>query len=980
MCQHGMKEKIEESSPALNDVVGNQLQDSQLQDSQLQNMDPLNIGQQNIGQLNMGQLNMDPLDNPQVSPLHRHVQILKKEQQLLQQANEEYSPFNVKDQVAKFIHPRIDAKNDKWKRDQVVQVRRLSVKDMAEAYSLTGFKFTDSAEKRSKMLLDAVIRCKLQTEFKKKIQFVTQNNQKEEGDREKMNLGVVNCSLKDAMKMSNEKIVNIYGAKCLNPLVAEYFVVRCNLMKNPFFSVMPIDELKKTPRNELLKKLNKEYSLNKKDRLYIVALYEDLIRLQVLESRANEVKKKEPQNPPVFITAKEIKSNRSYETKIDNEIDSYIHLTDAEKDARKEAVNRVMTAGTLWTDRSQAEMDGVSRAKTEGARAILAWMYRNCGVGKEDSKEAFVYTLTQAKPKQLLFMLYLIENGLTKSPNAECFDVALKNYIPDPTAKAFKKKPDWTAISQASNFVMNCKEFNVFLKNETEEKSLNETINNYGGLEGGVQNAEKTKALAKLAVAQIRKLVAMYNAAGLASDMPADLIADPTLKQHVMDTVRQFQRVCNELKKLGGDGEPGQGAGANPLQRDKAPGLENKKTEQKTAKNADEIVSYVKAGQDISKGFIKIYGDVAAFSSDLPYMVSTGGLSILFGVYGFAMKLIDLFSADTKSLSGVEIASQKINLSGGVLKGGADVIKGAADIYKTVTDFDPSKYATFGDLIATKAGGLQFAAGTISLVAGGLQTGAGIIDLKQASNSKQHLNKAMNHLQNKTSQDKTEMEGRLEELTRAEEKQKLLKELQREEMENLIKHRVDVTKNKKNSALVNMTGGILTMAGGALTMTGLLAPLGGLMSIAGSAISIGLGIIGARIDRNRAICDAVDEGLKLPLLLRKVVDHFKLKNLSKSQGIQLTDRIRQEALAELHYANYKVCYLDMCKRSTSLLYNKVLIKPTDNKDYPKTEEYKMYYEMIMSLGFKRIKRATDQFDTNYPTPEMIYSKLTQGVA
>jgi hypothetical protein len=962
-----MKEKIEESSPALNEVMGNQLQDSQLQ-----SMDPLNIGQQNIGQLNMGQLNMDRPDNPQVSPLHRHVQILKKEQQLLQQANEEYSPFNVKDQVAKYIHPRINADN-KWKRNQVLQVRQLSINDMSKAYSLTGFKFTDSAEKRSKMLLDAICRYKIQTSFKKKIQLVTQN--------EKKDFGYVNYSLKDAMKLSDEKIVNDYGAKYLDPLVAEYVEVRCNLMKNPFFSVMPIDELKKTPRSELLKKLNKEYSLNEASRAFIVALYEDLIRLQLLESRANEVKKKKPQNPPEVITQKEIKSNRSYKTKIDNEIDSYIHLTDEERAARKEAVNSVMTAGTLWGDRSPAEMDGVSLAKIEGARAILAWMYRNCGAGKEQSKEPFVYTLTQAKPKQLLFMLYLIENGLTKSPNAECFDVALNDYIPDPTAKAFKNKPDWTAISQASNFVMNCKEFNVFLKNDTEEKSLNQTINNYGGLEGDVQNPEKIKAVAKLAVVQVRKLVAMYNAAGLSSDMPANLIADPILKQHVLDTVRQFQRVCNELKKLGGDGEPGQGAGANPIQRDKAPGLENKKTELKTSKNADEIISYVKAGQDIPRSFIKIIGsDVAEFSGKLPYAVSTGGLSILFGAYGLAVKLIDLFSADTKSLSGVEIASQKINLSGGVLKSGADVIKGATDIYKTATGFDPSKFANFGEFIASKGGGLQFGAGTISLVAGGLQTGAGIIDLKQASNSKKHLNNAMNHLQNKTEQDKMEVDGRQEKLTRAEKKQKLQKELQRKEMENLIKHRVDVTKNKKNSAMINMTGGILTMAGGALTMTGLLAPLGGLLSIAGSAISIGLGIIGARIDRNRAICDAVDEGLKLPLLVRKVADRFKINHISGSQGIQLTDRIRQEALAELHYANYKVCYLDMCKRSTMFLYNKVLIKPTTDKAYPKTEEYKMYYEMIMSLGFKRIKRANDQFDTDYPTPEMIYSKLTQGVA
>ncbi len=969
MC-NGMKEKIEESSSTMlqnnllqsssSPLQNSLLQSSMLQDSRLQN-DQQNIRQQNV---------------PQVRTLKQHIQDLKNEQILLQQAHEEYSPYNVEDQIAKYIHPRLEEKK-RWDRGKVLQVKRLSVADMVQAYSMTGFKLTDSAEKRSMMYFDAIDRYKLQTKFKKRTEFVAQNDQ-----MDKKNLGYVNCSMKDAMKLSYEEIADNYGAQYTDPDVAKYIEIRCNLMKNPFFSIMPVDELKKTPRRELLEKLDKEYSRNDAKRGAIVALYEDLIKLQLLEKQANAVERKKPQNPPVAITQKEVKNNKSYNTKIDNAIDSYNHLTEEVKEARKKAVRSVMTEGDLWADREPADMNGVSAAQTEGARAILAWMYQNCGAGKEGSKEAFVYTLTRAKPKQLLFMLYLVENGMSASPDSECFDNALKNYIPDPNAKVFKKKPNWTAISQAEVFVRNCEEFNVFLECEKEEQAISKTLEKYDDLEDEGQEPpeEKTEALGRMAAVLVRKLAAMYNAAGLSPDMPVDLISDPTLKQHVNFTIEEFKRLGQQLQAV--LNRNGEGAGADPIETKKSSESDKKK------KFADEISSYVKAGQEIPKSFIKILGsDVAEFSKALPYAIATGGLSAIFGLYGLISKAIDLRNFKTDGLKGVEILSKRMDLSGGILKGGGDIIKGATDIYKQAVGFNPNNYTTFKELFSTGAGRLQLAAGTISIVAGGLQTGSGMIDMKQASNSQKHLNNAKAHLNNKKSQDKRNDEGRLEEeelsedQIRQRELRKKQKELQRKEIKSLITHRETVTKNKKNSAMVNMAGGILTMAGGALTMTGLLAPLGGLLSIAGSAISIGLGMINARIERNWAIMDAVDAGLKLPDAVRLVISRFKLKPTS-DELLQLIDRVRQEALAELHYANYKVCYLDMCKKSASLLYNKVMIKPTREgmQDYTKTEEYKMYYETLKSLNFKEIKRAKYPFQTNFPTAELIYKKLTEGVA
>jgi hypothetical protein len=359
--------------------------------------------------------------------------------------------------------------------------------------------------------------------------------------------------------------------------------------------------------------------------------------------------------------------------------------------------------------------------------------------------------------------------------------------------------------------------------------------------------------------------------------------------------------------------------------------------------------------------------------------VAAGGLSAVFALYDILTKIPELarFFNNTGNLSGIEAASKGMNLTGGVLKSGADLVKGAGDIYQQAVNFDPGKYAYFTDKLSTAPGAMQFGAGMMAVIGGGLQTVSAKLDMKKAANSQQHLDQAKMHLRKKKAEDKRE--NMLQDLTDDQKRQKML---QRKEMEALIKHREKVTENTKSSATVNMIGGIITMAGGVLTMTGLLAPLGGILSIAGSAINIFWGTISARTERNESIRDAVDDGLKLREAVHEVIKHFKIKNVNAELFLRLKDQVRQEALAELHYATYKTFYMDMCRKSASLLYNSVLVKPSvpGNAGYTKTNEYKMYYETLMSLGFKEIKRSTVSFVNNFPTAEMIYNKLSQGVA
>ncbi len=935
--------------------------------------------------------NTTNLRNPANTPLQEHIEDLKNDQRILLQSHEMFSPYDIREEYKNYINPRIDF-NGELPDITINDIKESNLDNLTEAYSRTGFELVDSVEKRTKMLKQCRERKALQQRFAQKLG----NDAPTEEYR--------TVTLKEAMKLSDKKLVDNYGAD-YSGAGKEYIDIKYNLLKNPLYSLLPVDELKKKSRYELLNKLNKEYSredalTNRKD---VIAFYTDLIKLQILEDKEKKVERKNPPNPPVNITAKERKDNKSTLVNVTSAVYRYSHLTKEQRVERYNAASRVLESGAykFWDDKAVPDMEGVSPAQKEGARMVLAWMYRNCGVGKNGSKEPFVYSLTQAKPKQLLFILYLVENGLTASPNAECFDTALRNYIPDPKSKAFKSKPDWTAIAQAAVFVDKCEEFNEYLKCQNEEYSLKTELAKYRKLEseGEHHPKERREAKAKLAVVMTNKLVAMYNAAGLAVDMPANLIADETLKQHIMETASvindaisdladdlhdpdyedsaQEARIERMLESGNYDEEREEEA---PVQGKESAKLVNKDTKVPGKKKLGEKVEYVKAGTSVPQTVVKSFGKTTdKVTKALPYAVATNGLSMVFSLITLVLKSPELYNLlknitkGTNTLSLAETASKTLDLSGTTIKGGADFLKSGVEIYKNFNGLSGKEYANLADKLASTPEAIQFGTGVISILAGGMATTSAIIDLKEVSHSRKHLNKAQQHLNNKTREDDQQN------LTVGQMKQK---ELQRKELQLLLKHRQEMTTTTRNSALVNMTGGILTMAGGALSVTGILAPLGGILGIAGSAISIGLGIVHARAARRQSIKNAVDEGLRLTDAIREVRRYFNMENMTASEYEVLEDRVRQDALAELHYTDYKVCYVDMCQKSAALLYSKVLEKPSEpgNEGYTDSEEYKMYYETLASLGFKEIKRAEHPFQRHFPTAAQIYDKLVKGVS
>lgn len=151
-------------------------------------------------------------------------------------------------------------------------------------------------------------------------------------------------------------------------------------------------------------------------------------------------------------------------------------------------------------------------------------------------------------------------------------------------------------------------------------------------------------------------------------------------------------------------------------------------------------------------------------------------------------------------------------------------------------------------------------------------------------------------------------------------------------------------------------------------MSGILAPIGGVLSIAGSVLNIGLGLLYARHRRNLTQKQAVDDAIRLEELVDMVQQDQGLNILSKKEREKLRKEVRMEALGSLGYATYKEAFSEISKDNAKLLYEKVFTLPEN------TEEYRMYFETLKSMGFK-IRKAGNGQKENIPTEVMIYSKL-----
>ena len=241
-----------------------------------------------------------------------------------------------------------------------------------------------------------------------------------------------------------------------------------------------------------------------------------------------------------------------------------------------------------------------------------------------------------------------------------------------------------------------------------------------------------------------------------------------------------------------------------------------------------------------------------------------------------------------------------------------------------------------------------------------------LMNLHQANRSLEKLGNAENALDQFNQQTETLNDPQVQERRR----------IQSQQLKSLMDHRKDLAGQQKNTARVSSISAAITMAGGILTMTGMLAPIGGILSIVGSIMNISYGMIHARRAKRKSLKKAVDEGLKLDTLVTSVKAAYHIDNLSSKEEEKLRDQVRQEALAELGYSDYKAMYLGMCKEQAEMIYRNVFESEGEDQNLVNASK-----EILLSLKFKtkEIYRAQHPYERNYPPLSLIYSRLTEGL-
>ncbi len=837
---------------------------------------------------------------------------------------------------------------------------------LQEAYEAVDFEFSESRRKKRSILNEGMERYDLQDALQKK-------EKKKAVVTDKKALTV-----KKAMKLSDEDIVKNLGGYSG---VDSYLNARYNLMRSKYYALLPTKEMRKLSSKELLRRLRTEYAKTPEKRNKdLIAFYQALVRIKnIEEAEDRDDDYTPPEHPPVAITAEERENNGKILTKNAALIDS-LHIKPEEKLKRKDAMNKVMVSGAtnkFWSDK---DTSNIRPEQIEGSRRILAWMYRNCNKSSE-SKEGFVYKLTQASPGQILFMFYLIETEKQASPSQTDFLKAMTDYTPD--LDRFKDKvvasklkfwkrlgPDssdsvinWSKLGEAARFVLHCDVVSDYEKYTKEDADITEELKkpeNKGG-------DKEAALLYDLLIKKGNLMLTLYKAAGLTPDMPTDMIADEKIRQKVLTVISEFSDTFTKLQTLRGSA-PEKEAGKDYT--DKTGKKKKKKSDIETDEGdlsvmdkIDNLFEVVDGAMNIDTTLQVIGKPVEALTDANGYCVSMSAVTAISSIVGIISGIVTSvgIAKNASTLSLADHIGQALSVSGDMIQGAGDLVQSATDIVGRFVDLgeaveESSKWIgqtsvrTAAEAFSTVSGGVEFCTGCVSILAGGIQTAAGAIEIGRGISSRRDVKRSRKTLD--------EIEADKGSLTKDQEALRLF-----------LKHQDRNITAQEVSGTVKMVGGILTMIGGAMTVAGVLAPIGGILAITGSLINIGTNLIYARYKRRLGRKQAVDDSLKLDSIIEtlKQTDP-SVAAMDDDQLEALKNEARQEALAELGYATYQECFSDLMKKNAIMIYEHVFNMPEG------TADHKAFSDAMESLGLKK-KRATKPGQKNIPTPETNYAKL-----
>lgn len=965
------------------EIIEHPLQQQQVQANNLQQ-----VQQQanNVQALNQGQ--PQPQPQQQADPVRQHIRELERQKNLARQrnnpqGNNQQNQQNQQQGDQPVPQDILDAAQQQAQNNlniaqaQLASVRVLNenvtrkenfniaapTEDMLErAYERTGFEYSNDQARRNKMLREAEGRRDLQNALQNRINEVNQHP-----------VTAKNLTRAKAIGYSDKYLASHYGS--FNGAATDYLNLRYSLMKNRYYSILPAQELKKLSRLDILDRLAKEQSREGPDQ-ELILFYQNLVELQIAEEQEKQRPVRDNlANPPVQMTNAEREKNASHYTKLSTQIDTNRALSAEEKARRKATMSKILVnnGNTFWQDKTDAEKKNITAAKQEGIRSILAWMYRHCDKGLK-SQEPMINRIANAKPDQILHMLYLIENKMDTAPTAESFFEATNDYIPN--LKVFTGRANWTRISQVAGFVLKNELIANFLEQDEREAELTRQLapNNPDNLSDQAKDNAKLDRI----IAKAHKIMRMYSAAGLQPNMPIQLIPSQALqakiRQEVNGLVEYYNALSEELQqRLAQNDNPDQDPGGQKVEKIKNKKAIGTKNAQQHISEAKSISGHVMQANTL----LKVIGEDAQFiTKNTVYSLSTSGISGVLAIVGLISSIMSSvnLAKGAKTMASFDHTMKALSLTGDFIGGTSSLAKAGADVLKTVWNITSEKLPWIGrttplsyaESCKTLSGAIQFWAGGATILAGGLQMAGSLMNLHQANRSLEKLGNAENALDQFNQQTETLNDPQVQERRR----------IQSQQLKSLMDHRKDLAGMQKNTARVSAISAAITMAGGILTMTGMLAPIGGILSIAGSIMNISYGMIHARRAKRKSLKKAVDEGLKLDALVTSVKAAYHIDNLSSKEEEKLRDQVRQEALAELGYSDYKAMYLGMCKEQAEMIYRNVFESQGEDQNLVNASK-----EILLSLKFKtkEIYRAQHPYERNYPPLSLIYSRLTEGL-
>ncbi len=772
-------------------------------------------------------------------------------------------------------------------------------------------------------------------------------------------------TMKAAMKLKDKELAegSYKGPK-------EYLSARYLILKNQYYTALPQDTMKKLARNELLRRLRELYRIKPVDRnKELIEYYQCLIRIKDLEAEANEKKKGNPGAAPKPETSAQKEENAKAFQK-NRELLKASYLSTEEQQKHIKAMKKVIQPKPGDTFTGEGKIP-VSEAQQEGIRQVLAWIYRNCNKSSV-SKEGYAYRLTQAPAEKVLLTFYLVEKGKQASGSPADLYPAVAGYVPDISAiknkmvaskwKFWKRIGsdssddviNWSLLGQASRFAMQTNGFDEMAEQmtsiSTSEQKMEENKDK-GPL-------EKRKALVLLLESKGSMLITLYRNAGLALDMPVEMIRDAATKQKVKDLLEDVNKHINDLKDL--EKSLPKGADATKVKYKKK-SADEEDDQEGEEEEQEGVAAYIEeAGEFLGNALVtddalNVLGDASESIRGLSgYSLS---VSLAFGIMGVVNTIVAIgnivnLAKNNGLLTTAEHVSQAFDVSSaltGSVGWGVSGFNNLVDFFTEASEAATETGNIFADAVSTVPGVINMAASGLVMLGGIAQTVTGSIDLKKADKDSESLSKAKKGLmtldQSKLTEDQKKLKG-------------------------FLTHRQEINKLDQLSAGCKMISGVLSIATGFLNATGILAPLGGVVGVLSAVIDIGIGSLYVRKKKNQSRRDVVDSKLKLDEVVKKVKQEHPDAAIRSMDTDKLKNQIRQEMLADMGYCTYQELFAEICIENAEMLYNHVF---GDQKNDPDAQIFK---DTLMSLGLK-YKEPAGAGDEPLPTKEMIISKLME---